>query len=59
MPDHDQLCAMFGSQGGDGSRVERARDVVEHAQGIGDRAGRVAQGDTQVLFSGINGEDAH
>jgi hypothetical protein len=59
LADNDHARTILGSQGGDGGGVYRARDVAKHGQGIGDRAGWVAQGNTQVFFSRVNGEDAH
>ena len=59
MADHDHLGALLFSDGGDAIHVFIARFMHEDLQRAGDSAGRVANGQPDAHFTGIDGEDLH
>lgn len=57
--DDDAPSVIFGSQGRNGSRVNWAREVLEHNQRVGNRASAIADGNTETFFSRVDGQDTH
>lgn len=59
LSDDDLAGAAFGSDLGNAPGAFGAGAVTQHGERVGNRSGRVAEGQAEAFFSRVHGEDAH